>query len=115
MLESKLCGVEAQLFGDLVKLNFEREARLRGAVPALGAAGRLVRKGAQAAEAVARDFVCDRLQRAGVEGRGHTVRAVCAAVQERLEVERGDRAVPFDSDFALHQNRMTAAVAVEDL
>ena len=84
-------------------------------MPALGAAGRLVGEGAQAAEAVARDFVGDGLQRARVEGRGDAVGAVGAAVEERLEVERGDRAVLLDADLALHQDGVAAAVAVEDL
>src|SRR5215213_2981309 len=115
MLEPKLCGVEAQLFRDLVELNFQGEARLRRAVPALGAAGRFVREGAQAAEAVARDFVCDGLKRARVERGGDAVGAVRAAVEERLEVERGDGAVALHADAALHQDGVASAVAVEDL
>ena len=60
-------GIDAELHGDLVELHLLPEAGLRGAVAALGAARRLVGEGAAAAEAVARDVVGDRLQRAGVE------------------------------------------------
>ena len=95
-----------------------REARLRRAVAALGSAGRLVGEGAAAAEAVARDLVGDRLQRAGVEGRGHAVAAVGAAVEQRLQLLPDDFEPLFGFSNAgskLHQHRVAAAVAVEDL
>src|SRR2546430_9652792 len=46
---------------------------------------------------------------------GDAVGAVPAAVQERLEVHRGDRPVLFHSGFHPHERRVAPAVAVKDL
>src|SRR5436309_3646933 len=114
MFQSHLCRIEFQLFGDLVQLNFEGEARLRRSVSTLRATWRLVGESAQAAKLVARDVVGDGLQRARVEGRSHAVRAVSAAVEKRLKVHRRDRAVFFDAGLDLHQHRMASAMTVEN-
>ena len=101
--------------GDLVELHLEGEARLRRAVAALGAARRLVGEDARAVEAVRRDLVGHGLERARVVRRGDAVGAVGAAVEQGLEVHRRDRAVLLDAGPHLHQHRVAAAVAVEDL
>src|SRR6266545_6311749 len=67
-LESQLRGIDAELFGNLVEVDFEREAGLWRAVPALGTARRLVRECARALEVIARDIVSDGLERARVVG-----------------------------------------------
>ena len=79
-------GIEAELLGGLVDLALHGEARLRRAVAALGAAGRLVREDARALELVDGDLVGDGLERARVEGRRHAVGAVGAAVEPGAEV-----------------------------
>ena len=107
--------VETEVARDAVELRLEGEPRLRRAVAALGPARRLVREDARALELVRRDAVRDRLQRSRVVGRGDPVRAVAAAVERRLEVERGDRAVLLHAGPHPHQGRVTAPVAVEDL
>ena len=42
-----------------------------------------------------------------------TRRAVGAAVQQRLQMDAGDRAIALDAGFEVHQHRMTSAMAVE--
>ena len=88
--EAEVGGIDGEALGDLVELNFLAEAALRRAVSALGAARRLVGEDAAALELVARDVIGDRLQRAGVERAGDAVRAVGAAVEQRLQVHAGD-------------------------
>ncbi len=113
--QSQVRRVLAELDGDLVELDLETEARLRRAVAALRAAGRLVGEGADRLELVVRQAVGHRLQGAGVVGRGDAVAAVGAAVEGRLQGLRGERAVLADAGLHPHQHRMAAAVAVEDL
>jgi len=114
MSEAHLRRVQLEFVGYLVNLHFESEARLRRAVPALGAARRLVGEGAQALEAIVRHVVSDGLERAGIEGRGDAVGAVCAAVEISLEVHRGDCAVGTHARFDFHQDGMSPAMAVEN-
>src|SRR5260370_24993444 len=59
--------VDAELVGDLLEVQLDRESRLGGAVAALRPARRLVREDAQAFESVCRDVLSDCLQTAGVE------------------------------------------------
>ncbi len=108
-------GVDAQVAGDLVELDLEAEARLRRAVAPLRPAGGLVGEDPHSFEAVGRQLVGHRLQGAGVVGRGDAVAAVGAAVERRLQVLRGDRAVAPHAGAQPHQHRVAAAVAVEDL
>ena len=107
--------VEAELLGGLVDLALHREARLGRAVPALGPARRLVGEHARALELVDRNLVGDGLQRARIEGGGHPVGAVGAAVEPGAEVHAGDRAVLLEAGLDPHQHRVAAAVDVEDL
>src|SRR5205085_4910788 len=93
MLQTHLGGIEFEFFCELVEMDFQSETWLRRAVPAFGAARRLVREGAQAPKAITRHFISDGLERTRVERRGDAIRAVSAAVEERVEVHRGDRAV----------------------
>src|SRR5579875_121458 len=79
-------GVDAEIVGDLVHMNLDGVARLRGAVAAFGAAGRLVGKETHTLKFVARQFVGDSLQDAGVVGGGNTIGAIRAAIQEGTEV-----------------------------
>ena len=113
--QAQLRRVELELLGDLVELHFLAEARLRRAVAALGAAGRLVGEGAAGLELETRQLVGHRRQHAGVEGARRTVRAVAAAVEQRLQVHGGELAVLRDAGAHLHQHRVPAAVLVEHL
>ena len=106
--------IEFQLFGDLVELNFQRVTRLRRSMSALWTARRLVGKRAQALKFVARHVIGDRLQRAGVERAGDAVAAISAAIEKRLEMHSGDRAVFLHAGLDVHQHRMAAAMAIEN-
>src|SRR5207244_48537 len=61
MLATHLSGIEIQLLGDFVEVNFQRIAWLRGSMSALGTAWRFVREYAQSFEFVTRHFVSNRL------------------------------------------------------
>ncbi|MDH5211189.1 MAG: hypothetical protein OEW96_05885, partial [Betaproteobacteria bacterium] len=113
--EAQLGGIEAELFRDLVELHFLAEARLRRAVPALGAAGGLVREYPAGLELEARQLVGDGREHAGVERARRAVRAVGAAVEQRLQVHRREAAVLAHAGAELHQHRVAAAVLVEHL
>src|SRR3989454_4386965 len=113
MFEPELGRVHAQLLGDLIEVYLQREAGLGGPVPALRPAGRLVRERSCALELVTWNVIRDCLQRARVVGARDAVGAVAAAVQERLEVHRSDRPVPFHAGLDPHERRVAAAVAVE--
>src|SRR5207248_4545442 len=67
VVDAPLGGIEAELFANLVDVDFETEPRLGRSVAPLGSAGRLVGKGATAAEPVAVDPVGHCLQRAGID------------------------------------------------
>src|ERR1041384_4705722 len=95
-------------------MNFQRITRLWRAVTTRWPTRRLIRKDARALKLVARHVVRNRLQSDGVEGARDAVTSVRSAVQERFEVHRGDRAVLPHSGLDLHQNRMTAAMAIEN-
>ncbi len=114
-VEPQFGGVVLQELGDLVELYFLAEPRLRRAMTALGTARRFVREHAAAAEAILRDLIRHRLQCACIEGAGHAVRTVGAAIEQRLQIEAGDLAVVGDAGAEAHQHRMPAAMAVEDL
>ena len=96
-------------------MQLESEARLRGAVAALGTAWRFVREDAAAFEPVGGDIVRHGLERAGVEGGGDAVRAVRSAVECAPKMHRGDAAVGGDTRADPHQDRMAATMRVEDL
>ena len=113
--QAQIGRIDRERLGDLVELNLLAEAALRRAVAALRPARRLVREDAAAFEVVRRDVIRDGLQRAGVERAGDAVRAVRAAVEQRLHVHAGDRAVQLHAGLEPHQHRMAAAMAVEDL
>ena len=113
--QAKVGGVDLEPLGDLVELNLLAEAALRRPVTALRAAGRLVGEDPAAVEAVPRDVVRDRLQRAGVEGAGDAIRSVRAAVEQRLKVDAGQRPVSLDARPEAHQDGVSAAMAEEDL
>src|SRR5206468_12944736 len=102
-----------QLDGDLVEVDLEREPGLRGPVPALRPARRLVGEDTAALELVARDLVRHRLERARVEGRGHPVGAIRAAVQVRAEMDREDLTVPPDTGPDPHEDGVATAVGVD--
>ena len=115
MLEAQLRRIHGQLLGDLVELHLEREPRLWGAMAALGSAGRFVGECSCALKLVPWHVIRHRLQRARVVRAGDAVGAIPAAVQERLEVHRRDRAVLFHAGFHPHERRMASAVAIKDL
>src|SRR6185503_9226873 len=106
MLAPDLNRIHSQLLGDLVEVNFERVTRLRRAVPALWTTRRLVRERTQTLKLVTRHVIRDGLQRAGVERARHAATAIRAAVEKRLEVHRGDRAVVLHAGLYFHQHRM---------
>src|SRR2546425_9729608 len=109
-----LCRIQTQLFGDLVKVNFECVTRLRRAMPALGPAWRFVGEGAQTLEFVTRNIVSDRLQSSGVERARDSIAAIGPAIKKRFEMHRRDRAVFFDSGLNVHQNGMATTMTIEN-
>ncbi len=113
--QAQLRGVEPELVGDLVQLHLLAEARLRRAVAALGPAGRLIGEGAAGLELEARQLVGHRRQHPGVERARRAVRAVGAAVEQRLQVHRGQLAVLRHAGAEFHQHRVAPAVLVEHL
>ena len=108
-------GSRLQVFGDLVELHFLAEPRLRRAVATFGPARRLVGEDAAASETIAGNVVGDRLQRTRVERARHAVRAVGAAVEQRLQIQAGDPAVVGHTGTEAHQHRMATAMAIEHL
>jgi len=50
-----------------------------------------------------------------VKRAGHSVRTICAAINQRLQMHRGDGAVLFHAGLEFHQHRMPPAMAVEKL
>ena len=115
LLEPQLHRVQAELVGDLVELHLHGETGLRGAVAALGAAGRLVGEHPHALELVRRQIVGHRLQRSGVVDRGQAVAAVAAAVEEGAEPHAGEGAVALDPGAHPHLHRVASPVHVERL
>src|SRR5690348_14729560 len=115
MAAANVNGRDAYIFGYLVEVGFEREARLRRAMPALRPARRLVGEYTDAFKLITRHVVGDGLQRAAVEGRSDAVAAIRPAVEERAKVHRRDRAVALHAGLHPHQDRVTPAVAIEDL
>src|SRR5438128_2031090 len=105
---------DLKVFGDLVELRFQGEARLWCAVPALRPAWRLVGEDAHAFKFIARHVVGHGLQRASVKGRSDTVAAIGTAIEEGAKVHGGDRAVAFHAGLHPHQDRMATAMAIED-
>src|SRR5258706_10926428 len=59
--------VDAELVGDLLEVQLDRESGLGGAVTALRSARRLVCEDAAALESICRDVVSDRLESARIE------------------------------------------------
>ena len=106
--------IETEIRRDLVELDLERVARLRGAVTALRAARRLVRVQPHAVELVRRNLVRHRHQRAGVVRGRDAIRRVGAAVEPRLRMDSGDFARRLDARAHAHQHRVPAAVRVKD-
>ena len=93
----------------------EREARLRRAVPALGAARRLVREGARALKVIARDIVGDGLERASVVRACDAVGAVGAAIEQRFEMHSGNGSIALHTRAHPHQRGVAPAMTVENL
>src|SRR6267378_605088 len=112
--EAQVGGVDFQFLGDFVELDFLAEARLDGAVAAFGAARRFVRKSAATLKTITRDVVGGGLQRAGIKSAGDAVGAIAAAVDQRLEMHSGNRAVLLDAGLEFHQDGMTAAVTIKN-
>src|ERR1700694_1610756 len=83
-------------------------------MPTLWTTGRLIGEGAATLKLVTRHIVGDRLQRAGVERAGNTVTAISPAVEERLKMHSGYRAVFFHTCLYMHQYWVAAAMAVEN-
>ena len=105
LLEAQIDGIDAELFGDFVELDFQRKARLRRAVAALRAARRFIREHAHALEFVRRHIVSHGLQRAGVIDGRQAVTAVAAAVEIGFVLHRLDRAVVFHAGLGKHLDR----------
>src|SRR5690242_39675 len=83
-------------------------------MPALGSAWRLVGEDAAPFERVRRDVISDRLQRTCVERAGDAVRSIGAAVENRLEMNAGNRAVVLHTGPEPHEDGVAAAMAIED-
>src|SRR6185295_20009875 len=107
-------GVNPKLFGELVELDFEREARLWRAVSPLRAARRFIREDSKPLEFVTRHIVGDCLKRACVERARNAIAAIRSAIKQRAKVHCSNRAVTLHAGLHPHQNRMATAMAVED-
>src|SRR4029078_10738327 len=83
-------------------------------MPTAGPAMWLVCKHAKPFKFVARHVVSHRLKRACVESACHAIAAIRAAVEHSAKVHRCDRAVPFNSCFHPHRDRVATAVAIKD-
>src|ERR1700754_1432603 len=114
MFASNLDRVELQLLGNLIELDFERIAWLRRAVSAFWATWRFVGERADALKLIARYVISNGLQRAGVERARDTITPISPAVEIRLKVHCGDRAVVLHAGFDFHQHGMPATMAIED-
>jgi hypothetical protein len=93
LLEAQFDGIDAELFGDFIELNFLSKARLRRTVAALWPAGRLIGENPHAFKFISRHFVGDRLQCAGVVDRRQAITAVAAAVEIGFILHRLNRTV----------------------
>src|SRR5687768_204375 len=93
MLLTNLRRIERQLFGNLIELDLDSVTWLRRAMAALWTTRRLIREYAHALKLVTRHVVCDCLQCARVERARDAVAAIGAAIQERLEMHSGNRAI----------------------
>src|ERR1700730_3867203 len=78
--QAKLGGVNLELLGDLVELDFLTEARLDSAMAAFRATGGLVGEGAATLKAIAGDVIRRGLQCAGVESAGNAIGAIGTTV-----------------------------------
>src|SRR2546426_11980655 len=115
MLEAELGRIDAELLGDLVEVDLEREPRLRSPVPPFRPARRFVRERPCTLEPVPWNMIGDGLQRARVVRAREPAGPVAAAVEQRLAVTAGDGAVLLQSCLHPHQRGMAPAVAVEHL
>ena len=114
MLFAHLRRVEPQVLRDPVHLDFLGPARLRSSVAAFRAAGSLVGEDSHGFKSIVRQFVGGWLKDAGIEGAGHAVASVGAAVQNRAMVHRSNGAVLLVSSLRGHEDGMPSAVGVED-
>ncbi len=115
MLETQLRRIYAELLGDLVEVDLEREARLRRPVAPFRSTRRLVRKSSSALKLVTGNVISDGLQRSRVVRARDAVGPVAAAVEQRLEVHAGNGAVLFHPRLHPHEGGVAPAVAIEDL
>src|SRR5207245_11674526 len=90
-------------------------ARLRCAVPTLWTTRRLIGKNAQSLKAVMRDLISDRLQRPGVQDRGHAITAIPTAIHKCLKMERSDGTMALHPGTHPHQHRMASTVRIKHL
>src|SRR5438552_16376688 len=115
MLEAELGRIHAELLGDLVEVDLEREARLGSPVPPFRPARRFVRERPSTLEPVPWNVIGDGLQRPRVVRARDPVGPVAAAVEQRLEMHAGDGAVLLESCLHPHQRGMAPAVAFAHL
>src|SRR5215213_4446085 len=114
MATSNLNGIEAQLFRDLVEVNFQRVTRLRCAMSALWTTRGFVRKGTQTLKLVTGHVIRHCLKRARVERTRNAVTSVRTTIEERLKMHRSDRAVVLHSSLHSHQHRMATAMTIKN-
>src|SRR5437879_13150971 len=112
--EPQIRRIDLQFLSDLVELDFLAEARLRGAMSALGSARRLVGEGAAALITIARNMIGRGLQRARVKTACDSVTTIGATVDQRLQMHSRNRAVFFDAGLEFHQDRMAATVTIKN-
>ena len=112
---AQLDRIDPELFSGFVEMDLQRKPRLRCAVPALRAAGRLVGEEPHGFEPVSGDGVGGRLQGARVVGTCDAVAAVAAAIEEALKLHRGNPTAACEPCLDLHQHRVAASMGVKNL
>src|SRR5579875_1765700 len=100
---------------ELIHMYLDGVARLRRAMPALGATRRLVGKDTHTLELVAGNFIGDSLQSTGIIGRRYAVGAIRAAIQKRAEMHSCNCAVALDTCLNPHFDGMASTMQQKDL
>ena len=108
-------GVDAEVGGDTVKMDFEGKARTHAAMTPECATGRFVGKDAHSVKAIGRENVGQCQQLSGIVERNETIGTVGTAVEKVLKFKGRDGPILLDPGLELHMHRMASPVSHEDL